>query len=212
MPFFLAGSIVRKTAERGEDMQDIFLNTAPEIKKKMRELRREFHRYPETAWTEYRTTWRTAEELERAGFQVYVGEKACRAGSRMGVPEPEALLACEKRAEVEGVPAGFLDVIRGGKTGVVGILKGMRPGPVRVLRFDMDALPVQEKDTEQNCGYRSLHKGVMHACGHDGHTAAGIGLAYLLAGNRERLSGEVRLLFQPAEEGCRGARAMAEQG
>ena len=183
-----------------------------ELMEKMTALRREFHRYPETAWTEYRTTWRAAQELEKAGFQVFLGEEVCRPDSRMGLPTGKYLKSCEARALSEGVPSGVMERMQGGKTGAVGILKGEKPGPVRALRFDMDALPVQEAETERNQGYRSLHPGIMHACGHDGHTAAGLGLAHLLGQRRQELTGEVRLLFQPAEEGCRGARALGDQG
>ena len=179
-----------------------------ELFEKMRSLRREFHRYPETGWTEYRTTWRVAEELKKAGFQVFTGAEACLPESRMGRPDAACLEACEKRAMAEGVPASFLEKIRDGKTGAVGVLRGETPGPVKVLRFDMDALPIREKES----GLSSLHPGIMHACGHDGHLAAGLGLAGILGKNRKKMKGEVRLLFQPAEEGCRGARAMADRG
>lgn len=193
-------------------MERKFTYITRELMEKMTALRREFHRYPETAWTEYRTTWRAAQELEKAGFQVFLGEEVCRPDSRMGLPTGKYLKSCEARALSEGVPSGVMERMQGGKTGAVGILKGEKPGPVRALRFDMDALPVQEAETERNQGYRSLHPGVMHACGHDGHTAAGLGLAHLLGQRRQELTGEVRLLFQPAEEGCRGARALGDQG
>lgn len=193
-------------------MWDTFVYTTPGLYEKMKMLRREIHRYPETAWTEYRTSWLVAKELSRAGFQVYLGQDVCRPDSRMGLPSPEVLLECEKRAESEGAPSGFIEKIRGGKTGVAGVLRGEKPGPVRVLRFDIDALPIQEESTDRNREYRSRHVGVMHACGHDGHTAAGIGAACILGRERKRLSGEVRLIFQPAEEGCRGARAVIDQG
>jgi amidohydrolase len=84
------------------------------------------------------------------------------------------------------------------KTGVVGILEGGRPGAVVAVRADMDALPVEEK---RESPYRSENAGVMHACGHDGHTAIVLGAAEVLAALRTRLPGTVVFLFQPAEEG-----------
>ncbi|GAB4439572.1 MAG: amidohydrolase [Chloroflexi bacterium OHK40] len=97
-----------------------------------------------------------------------------------------------------------------GKTGVVGLLQGGQPGERTVLlRFDMDALPIQE---ESETPYRSQTPGVMHACGHDAHVAVGIGVATLLARHRERIPGIVKLMFQPAEEGLGGALAMIEDG
>src|SRR5512136_1342326 len=92
-----------------------------------------------------------------------------------------------------------------GQTGVVGLLEGAQPGPVVMLRFDMDALPIQELNQTD---YVSENAGVMHACGHDAHTAIGLGIAQLLAKHREELAGTIKFVFQPGEEGCGGALAM----
>ncbi len=95
-----------------------------------------------------------------------------------------------------------LEVQRGvAKTGVVALLEGSRPGPVVLLRFDMDALPIQEENTTD---YVSQTPGVMHACGHDGHTAIGLTVARLLHAHRHELAGTIQFVFQPAEEGLCG--------
>jgi amidohydrolase len=86
---------------------------------------------------------------------------------------------------------------RVGQTGVVAWIDSGRPGAVVALRADMDALPVQEQN---ECDYVSQHPGVMHACGHDAHTATLLGTAHFLQKHRDQWSGRVRLLFQPAEE------------
>jgi amidohydrolase len=91
-------------------------------------------------------------------------------------------------------------------TGVVAVLKGGRPGPVVALRADMDALPVTEEvdlpfKSTVRTQYNGQEVGVMHACGHDAHTAMLLGAATVLAGMRERLQGSVKFIFQPAEEG-----------
>ncbi len=110
----------------------------------------------------------------------------------------------------EHLQALGLEVISGvGKTGVVGILEGAQPGPTVLLRFDMDALPISEAT---GLPFASVHPDVMHACGHDGHTAIGMGVAQLLAHTRAHWPGRVKLLFQPAEEGLGGARAVIEDG
>ena len=96
-----------------------------------------------------------------------------------------------------------------GKTGVVGILDTGRAGRCLMLRFDMDALPVQE---ENECEYASQRAGVMHACGHDGHVAIGITLAKILAENLAEFSGKIKFVFQPAEEGLGGAESMLADG
>ena len=96
-----------------------------------------------------------------------------------------------------------------GKTGVVGLLEGLRSGPVVMLRFDMDALPIQEASQTD---YTSQTPGVMHACGHDAHTAIGLGIAQLLAKHRGEIAGAIKFVFQPGEEGCGGALAMIADG
>ena len=96
-----------------------------------------------------------------------------------------------------------------GQTGVVGILEGANTGPTVMLRFDMDALPIQE---ETGLPFASQVPGRMHACGHDGHTAIGLGVATLLAARQPELAGRVKFVFQPAEEIASGAMAMIRDG
>ena len=94
-------------------------------------------------------------------------------------------------------------------TGVVGVLRGRRPGKTVMLRADMDALPLSEEVLHE---YRSQIEGKMHACGHDGHVAILLGAAHLIAERGAELAGNVVLCFQPAEEGKGGARTMVEEG
>jgi len=122
----------------------------------------------------------------------------------------EALAA----AREHGADERWLRALDGGMTAVAGTLAGRRPGPVVALRFDLDALPVAEAADPGHVpvreGFASRRPGLMHACGHDGHTAIGLALAARLAGRD--FAGTVKLLFQPAEEGLRGARAVAASG
>jgi amidohydrolase len=107
-------------------------------------------------------------------------------------------------------------------TGVVGVLKGGLPGPVVALRADMDALPVTEEvdvpfRSTVRTRWNNMDCGVMHACGHDAHTAMLMGVAEVLAGMRDRIPGTVKFLFQPAEETPPigeegGARMMVQEG
>lgn len=96
-----------------------------------------------------------------------------------------------------------------GKTGVVGHLDGKHPGPTIALRADMDALPIQETG---DIPYKSKIDGVMHACGHDGHTAILLGVAKVLSRKKELLHGRLRFIFQPSEEKDGGAAYMIDDG
>lgn len=108
----------------------------------------------------------------------------------------------------ERLRAAHLDVREGvGGTGVVGMLRGAHDGPLIVLRADMDALPLQER---ADVSFRSEVDGIMHACGHDAHTAILISVADALVARRDEIRGAVQFVFQPAEETGLGARKMLE--
>src|SRR5690348_2861068 len=95
------------------------------------------------------------------------------------------------------------------RTGVVGLIKGARPGPVLAIRADMDALPIEEKT---GLPFASTNRGLMHACGHDIHTTTLLGVAAVLKDLAPQLAGTVKLVFQPAEEGLGGMLAMIDDG
>ncbi|QGU94585.1 amidohydrolase [Clostridium bovifaecis] len=101
-----------------------------------------------------------------------------------------------------------LEVTKMAKTGVVGLLKGGQPGPTLLMRADMDALPMTE---ENDVPYKSKNEGVMHSCGHDGHMAMLLIAAKILSGNKEKLYGNAKFVFQPNEEDA-GAKYMVEEG
>ncbi|MBE9606414.1 amidohydrolase [Acetobacteraceae bacterium H6797] len=96
-----------------------------------------------------------------------------------------------------------------GRTGVLGVIEGSRPGPTLAIRADMDALPIAE---ETGLPYASTEAGKMHACGHDIHTSTLLGVAEVLKGLSDQIAGRVVLVFQPAEEILGGAAAMIEDG
>jgi hippurate hydrolase len=128
--------------------------------------------------------------------------------------EPELGFDTEKTAEkvlnaIEGLP---LEVETGiAENGIVATLEGESEGPIVALRADMDALPIHE---ETSLPFASDIDGKMHGCGHDGHTSMLVGAARTLSQDhlRERLGGTVKFVFQPAEEGYAGGRAMVEEG
>ena len=181
-----------------------------------RERRRDFHRYPETAWLEMRTSAIINKTLTRLGYEVVTGKELCLEEARVGVPTPEELEAHWRLALEQGAPARYLtEEMKEGFTGVMGILR-LGPGPVVALRFDIDALGILEEENESHRPYRegfsSVNRGVMHACGHDGHGAIGLGVAEVLMKLKEELRGTIKLIFQPGEEGAKGARAIVAHG
>ncbi len=179
--------------------------------------RRQFHQYPEVGWTEYVTTHRIYQTLTSLGFKdIHVGKEALSSDIRMGVPPAHVLKEEEERALSEGVPSSFIERMEGGHTGLVATLDSGKKGPHIALRFDIDALPISESESHEHypsrTGFASTRTGQMHACAHDGHTTIGLGVASFLAKHIEELQGRYTLLFQPAEEGSRGAKSMVQKG
>ncbi|MET3293019.1 UNVERIFIED_CONTAM: aminobenzoyl-glutamate utilization protein A [Brevibacillus sp. OAP136] len=178
--------------------------------------RRDFHQFAESGWVEFRTASKVAALLKEWGYDIRIGHEVVKAEARMGVPHAAFLAEQEKRAIEQGAEAEWLPYLSGGFTGVVGILDTGKPGPTIGFRFDMDALDIQESMEGDHLpkagGYASINAGMMHACGHDAHTAIGLGLAKLLMEQKDQLSGRIKIVFQPAEEGVRGAKAMVEAG
>lgn len=197
---------------RIEKMLDMVRAMQPELTA----LRRDFHSHPETGWLEMRTSAIIAERLTALGYEVLTGRAVCAEDARMGVPPKDVLHAHAREAIEQGAPRAYLtEEMREGFTGVIGILR-RGAGPTLALRFDIDALGMQECSDDAHRPARekfaSQNAGMMHACGHDGHAAIGLGVAKALMEMKEELHGTVKLLFQPGEEGARGARAMVAAG
>ncbi|ADL12905.1 M20 metallopeptidase family protein [Acetohalobium arabaticum] len=133
------------------------------------EWRRDFHRHPELAFQEERTSRKVRELLTSWGIKT------------------------ETVAQ----------------TGIIGLLEGSNRGKTVAIRADIDALPITE---ETNLPYRSQEEGKMHACGHDAHTAIALGVAKVLTKFKDSLDGNIKFIFQPAEEGAGGAKPMIEAG
>lgn len=178
-------------------------------------MRRDLHKYAERGWLETRTACIIASELEKLGYEVLVGEDIMKKEDRMGLP-PETILHLNyRRAQKEGANPFYLEKVKNGMTGVAGVLKNGE-GPTIALRFDIDALGLIEEVSKNHLpfkeGFSSCHIGAMHACGHDGHTAIGLTTARILMELKKHLHGTLKLIFQPAEEGVRGAKCIAESG
>lgn len=178
--------------------------------------RRDLHQHPETGWTEFRTASMVIKELQVLGYEVAFGADVVDEASMMGVPSAADLEKYMQRAISEGADAELVAKMAGGKTGVVGVLDTGKPGKTVGFRFDMDCNDVEEDrgadHRPQQEGFASTHANAMHACGHDGHVTVGLAVAKLLMDNKDELVGKIKLIFQPAEEGVRGAYAMVNKG
>lgn len=187
-----------------------------EIEEKTIARRRDLHRYPETGWTEFRTASIVIETLQSFGYDVEFGGDVMDEAAMMGVPSQRVLREQMQRAIAQGANPALVERMAGGKTGVVATMRFKKAGETVALRFDMDCNDMTEATDEKHRPYRdsfaSVNPGYMHACGHDGHTAAGLAVAEILAKLKDQLVGTVKFIFQPAEEGVRGAKAMMAKG
>ncbi|MCA0971440.1 amidohydrolase [Halobacillus litoralis] len=193
-------------------MQDFYQALTP----KLRQYRRSFHKCPELGFLEYHTTYKIAEEMKALGFTVYLGKEVMESDARLGLPSSKEIEMHEKKAKQWGVPDEYIQAMKGGHTGLVAVWDTEKEGAHLGFRFDIDALPITEHGHPDHLPtkeeFRSNEEGVMHACGHDGHITIGLGLAHFISHHHEQVKGKFTLLFQPAEEGGRGAKAMTEKG
>lgn len=193
---------------------DTIISRAQELTGQLSKWRQFLHRHAEVGWTEYVTTAYLIGELTALGYEIHDGRKILTA--RLGLPTEEALCQADARAATFGVDSDMRERMAGGYTGLCAVLRTGRAGKTVCLRFDIDANDLTEA-TDANHrptreGFASQYPGAMHACGHDGHMAIGLGIATLLAERADTLSGTVMLLFQPAEEGVRGGHAIVGSG
>ena len=184
---------------------------------KFTEYRREFHRYPENGWREIRTSARIAQILTEMVYTCLMGPDVVCVDSIIALVRPDEaeMEAVKKRAVEQGADPQFVERTRG-IPGVIAELDTGKEGPVTAFRFDIDCLPYDEPQKE---GYRPFDEGYIscnphsvHACGHDAHTAMGLGIAEGILKKKERFRGKIRLIFQPAEETFCGALSIVEKG
>lgn len=178
--------------------------------------RRDFHRFAETGWTEFRTTSAIITVLRDLGWDTVYGPELHDPDARLGVPSAEVLAVERERAVAQGADPELVAAMGDGFTGVLGVLETGRPGPVVCFRFDIDSNDLIELADDSHRpfaeGFASVNDGAMHGCGHDGHAAIGLGLATSLTRAQDELTGTVKIIFQPAEEGVRGAHSIVAAG
>lgn len=177
-------------------------------------IRRQLHQNPEEGWSEFTTTAFLVTTLRGYGYDVLTGRKVVAPEACLG-REESVVKAGLERARRNGVSEELLSEMEE-LTGCVAVLDTGRPGPTLAIRFDIDCVPVTECTDDTHVpakeGFISKNPGFMHACGHDAHMSMGLAVVHWVMDNKDKLSGKIKILFQPAEEGVRGAAGMAASG
>lgn len=197
-------------------MFDFIKAKAKELEQKIVERRRDLHKYAEAGWTEFRTAAVAIKTLQDLGYTIKMGEEAVRKSEMMGVPSADELKKHQERAVAQGADSELVNKMDGGLTGFTAEMKFSDGGPVLGFRVDMDSNDAFESKENDHRpfkeGFASVNDGAMHACGHDAHVAVGLAVAEIVAGMKDKLKGSIRFIFQPAEEGLRGAGPMVAAG
>ena len=182
----------------------------PSLEEFLINTRRDLHKHPELGWCEFRTTSIVAEHLQGLGYQIYFINDLIDPKSVIG----RSIDLSKEKARVlqAGANAKIINDLE--YTGLIATLNFAQAGANIGFRFDLDAVAVQESHDPDHLpytlGFHSLYQGINHACGHDGHVALGLSLATYIATHKDQFKGSVTLIFQPAEEGCRGAYSLKD--
>lgn len=192
-----------------------YLSGLDKYEGEMIQRRRDFHKFAEPGWREFRTTAKIIETLEANGIPVKYGHEIINKNYLWSYPSTEEIDTHIARALNQGANPAIIEKMER-FSGACAVIETGRPGPVVALRFDIDCndvgedvSPDRQPVSENFC---SVNKGCMHACGHDGHGSLGLALCLALNERKKALTGAVKILFQPAEEGVKGAQSIAEGG
>ncbi len=177
-------------------------------------IRRQLHTNPEEGWSEFTTNAFIVNTLRSYGYEVLLGKKVVNPDFCLG-RDMKVVQAGIERARKNGVSEELLAEMEE-LTGCVAVLDTGRPGPTLAIRFDIDCVPVNECTEDSHLpakeGFISKNPGLMHACGHDAHMSMGLAVAHWVMDNKDQLNGKIKIVFQPAEEGVRGAAGVAASG
>lgn len=183
------------------------------MEKDLIETRRFYHKIAEPGWMEFKTTINIIKDLKNIGLtDIKYGKKIHKEDMIFGRPSAERLKVYKDSLDIR---AEFdISEILMGYTGLIATIDTNKPGRTFAFRFDIDAMPISEKKDKTHKpfrqGFASENPYAMHACGHDGHITMGIFLARWIMENKDKLSGKYILIFQPGEEGLRGAKSLSE--
>lgn len=177
--------------------------------------RRDFHKYAEPGWREYRTTAAIIKILKEHQIPFKYGHEIINPIFLWSYPSQDILEIHQKRAIEQGADPEIIKEMKG-FTGACAIIHTGKPGKTIAIRFDIDCNDVNETVDPNHFplqkGFSSINAGCMHACGHDGHATMGLYTALALNELKDELCGTIKIIFQPAEEGVKGAQSIAEGG
>lgn len=177
--------------------------------------RRDFHKYAEPGWREYRTTAKIIQVLKEHQIPFKYGHEIINPIFLWSYPSQDVLDMHQKRAIEQGADPKIIEEMKG-FTGACAIIDTGKPGKNIAIRFDIDCNDVNETTDANHFpllkGFSSVNTGCMHACGHDGHATMGLYTALALNEIKDELCGTIKIIFQPAEEGVKGAQSIAEGG
>lgn len=178
-------------------------------------LRRNFHKYAESGWLEFRTASIIAQILNELGYEITMCNDILNSENIMGYPAEDIIEKAKNRAILQGGNSFYIDKMSR-YTGLIATLDTKKKGKNIALRFDIDANDIDEAKSDNHLPYElkfaSVNEGMAHCCGHDGHMAIGITCAKILSQLKNELTGKITFIFQPAEEGVRGAKAICQSG
>lgn len=175
--------------------------------------RRFYHKIAEPAWLEFKTTINIIKDLKKLGIgDIKYGREIHKEDMIFGKPSEEKIKSYAQSVKTK---EDFdISEILMGYTGLIATIDTGKPGKTFAFRFDIDAMPIKESTDKFHKPYRegfaSENPAAMHACGHDGHLSMGIFLAKWILENKVNLTGKYILIFQPGEEGLRGAKSLSE--
>ena len=197
-------------------MFEYIKNKAKELEHLIISCRRDLHKHAEAGWTEFRTSALAQSKMKSLGYTITMGKDAHSIDHIMGQPCKEELEEHQKRAISQGADPEIVKNMTGGLTGFWADMKFTDDNIFLAFRFDMDSNDITEQvDNKSKAGkegYASINNGAMHACGHDAHVSIGLAVAEIVADMKDKLKGRIRFIFQPAEEGLRGAAPMIAAG
>lgn len=189
---------------------------AKDLEEKTISYRKDFHRFPESRWLEFRTSSTAIKIMQQLGYTITMGKDALNQEYMMSLVDEKTSKKAQENAINNGADKEIVEKMTGGFTGFWADMKFSDDNIFLALRVDMDSNIITECNENSHIPFKenfsSQNNNAMHACGHDGHVSIALTVAEIIANIKENLKGSIRFIFQPAEEGSCGALPMVKAG